>query len=150
MTLNYQNIDFQLSFETKFAWFWCIWNFDPHVHFCMKMPITSSEGSQITTKLVDATCELLTRWVSGASSNLVCWVFLCKLLWYWSSLQVTATLPGELRKFTRIVVIFWTDVQRFKKDLKDLKDLNFKTISFCLKKIVSLFGHWVNMTRWRF
>ena len=33
--LNHENMDFQISFETKFAWFWCIWNFDPHVHFYM-------------------------------------------------------------------------------------------------------------------
>ena len=38
----------------------------------------------------DATCEPLTQWVGRA----------CKLLWYWRSLPVTATLPGKPCKFT--------------------------------------------------
>ena len=41
-----------------------------------------------------STCEPLTWWMGGAESYLFFFeLFLCELLWYWSSLPVTATLP---------------------------------------------------------
>ena len=44
--------------------------------------------SRIQSWFADAICEPLTLWVGGAWSNLV-----FRSQWYWSSLQVTTTLP---------------------------------------------------------
>ena len=47
---------------------------------------------------------LLGEWV-GLSPDLSLELFLCKLLWYWSSLQVTASLPGVLRKLLLVFLL---------------------------------------------
>ena len=49
---------------------------------------------------------LLSEWV-GLSLTLFFELFVCKLLWYWSSLQITATLPGGLSKFTCCIFIYY-------------------------------------------
>ena len=48
---------------------------------------------------------LLGGWV-GLYQTYFFELFLCELLWYWSSLQVIATLPGGSRKFTCCIFLF--------------------------------------------